>query len=324
MVAAREWDLWSTRARLVVTDPAALDRALLLVDDLLADVEVGGQPVPPRLGGERAASGTGRHRARLPDAGRPARRGARRRRARPTAPSTPRSAPRCRRSATTATSELRRERPGLVALVRPVPGWRTRPPRRRRLDAARGPRARPGRDRQGPWRPTAAAALVAERLGVGVLVSLGRRHRDRRPGTRGRLAGPGPGHRGRPRRPGLAAGRLRPRHLQHGPAYLAPRQRDAAPHRRPAHGRPGRRRSGAASASPPAPAAMANAAATATIVKGTRRARLALRPAAARPPRRPRRRGPPAQRLAGRAHGRWRHDRRPSGRSAAAPASSPW
>ena len=40
MVAAHEWDLWSTRARLVVTDPGALDEATARVRLLLDEVEM--------------------------------------------------------------------------------------------------------------------------------------------------------------------------------------------------------------------------------------------------------------------------------------------
>ncbi|MGZ4457234.1 MAG: FAD:protein FMN transferase [Nocardioides sp.] len=40
MVAAHEWDLWSTRARLVVTEPAALDEAVARVRVLLDEVEL--------------------------------------------------------------------------------------------------------------------------------------------------------------------------------------------------------------------------------------------------------------------------------------------
>ena len=38
-VAARDWELWSTSCRLVVTDPALLDEAAALVDDELALIE---------------------------------------------------------------------------------------------------------------------------------------------------------------------------------------------------------------------------------------------------------------------------------------------
>lgn len=39
MTAAREWNVWSTTARVVVTDPACLDEAVALTQDLLADVD---------------------------------------------------------------------------------------------------------------------------------------------------------------------------------------------------------------------------------------------------------------------------------------------
>lgn len=39
-VAGRDWELWSTSCRLVVTDPLVLPEATRLVDDLLADIEV--------------------------------------------------------------------------------------------------------------------------------------------------------------------------------------------------------------------------------------------------------------------------------------------
>lgn len=39
ITASRDWDLWSTRARLVVTNPDTLQAAASLVDHLLADIE---------------------------------------------------------------------------------------------------------------------------------------------------------------------------------------------------------------------------------------------------------------------------------------------
>ena len=172
MVAAREWELWSTRARLVVTDPGALDRALALVGDLLAEVEVAASRFRDdsevstlRPGADGTVRG-------LPDAGRPARRGPRGRGARRTVRWTPPSAPPCRRSATTATSGWSRAAPGWSPWCgrcraggpSTSPAVASRLPEGLELDLGATAKA-VAADR--------AAALVAERLGVGVLVSLG-------------------------------------------------------------------------------------------------------------------------------------------------------
>ncbi|GAA2136441.1 FAD:protein FMN transferase [Nocardioides koreensis] len=171
MVAAREWDLWSTRARLVVTDPAALDPALVLVDDLLAAVEGAASrfrpdsevsvlrpgpdgtvlvsPMLADLLGEALAAAERTDGAVDPTIG-------------------------------AALSALGYDRDirlvesgtGLVALVRPVPGWRTLRLAGRRLTLPDGLEL----DLGATAKAVAAdrtAALVAQRLGTGVLVSLG-------------------------------------------------------------------------------------------------------------------------------------------------------
>jgi thiamine biosynthesis lipoprotein len=171
MVAAREWELWSTRARLVVTDPAALDPALVLVDALLADVEAAASRFRPdsevsvlRPGPDGTVLVSPMLADLLEEALEAARRtdGA----VDPTIGAT--------LSALGYDRDIRlvESGPGLVALVRPVPGWRTLRLAGRRL----GLPARVQLDLGATAKAVAAdraAALVAERLGTGVLVSLG-------------------------------------------------------------------------------------------------------------------------------------------------------
>ncbi len=171
MVAARDWDLWSTRARLVVTDPAALDPALLLVDDLLADVEAAASrfrrdsevstlrpgpdgtvlvsPMLADLLGEALAAADRTDGAVDPTIG-----------------------------ATLAALGYDRDirlvesGTGLVALVRPVPGWRILRLAGRRLTLPEGLELDLGATAKAVAADR-AAALVADRLETGVLVSLG-------------------------------------------------------------------------------------------------------------------------------------------------------
>ena len=171
MVAAREWDLWSTRARLVVTDPAALDRALLLVDDLLADVEAAASRFRP--GSEVSVlrpgpDGTVLVSPVLADLLVEALGAAER---------TDGAVDPTIGAALSALGYDRDIRlveggPGLVALVRPVPGWRTLRLAGRRLTLPEGLELDLGATAKAVAADR-AAALVAERLGTGVLVSLG-------------------------------------------------------------------------------------------------------------------------------------------------------
>jgi len=171
MVAARDWELWSTRARLVVTDPGALDPALVLVDGLLAEVEAAASRFRPdsevstlRPG----ADGTVEVSPMLADLLGEALTAAEQTDGAvdPTIGAT--------LSALGYDRDIRlvESGRGLVALVRPVPGWRTLHLTGRRLRLPEGLELDLGATAKAVAADR-AAALVAERLGVGVLVSLG-------------------------------------------------------------------------------------------------------------------------------------------------------
>ena len=171
MVAAREWELWSTRARLVVTEPTALDRALLLVGDLLAEVEVAASRFRPdsevsalRPGPDGTVLVSPMLADLLVEALDAAERtdGA----VDPTIGAT--------LSALGYDRDIRlvESGTGLVALVRPVPGWRTLRLAGRRLTLPDGLDLDLGATAKAVAADR-AANLVAERLGTGVLVSLG-------------------------------------------------------------------------------------------------------------------------------------------------------
>ncbi|MFC4786982.1 FAD:protein FMN transferase [Nocardioides sp. MAHUQ-72] len=171
MEAARDWDLWSTRARLVVTEPAAMEQALLLVDDLLAEVERAASRFRPdsevstlRPGPDGTVLVSPVLADLLAEALDAARRtdGA----VDPTIGAT--------LSALGYDRDIRlvESGTGLVALVRPVPGWRTLRLAGRRLGLPDGIELDLGATAKAVAADR-AAALVAERLGVGVLVSLG-------------------------------------------------------------------------------------------------------------------------------------------------------
>jgi thiamine biosynthesis lipoprotein len=171
MVAAREWDLWSTRARLVVTDPGALDRALVLVDDLLAEVEAAASRFRPdsevrvlRPGPDGTVLVSSMLADLLVEA----------------LDAAERTDGAVDPTIGAALSALGYDRDirlvesgtGLVALVRPVPGWRTLRLAGRRLTLPEGLELDLGATAKAVAADR-AAALVAERLGTGVLVSLG-------------------------------------------------------------------------------------------------------------------------------------------------------
>lgn len=171
MVAAHEWDLWSTRARLVVTEPAVLDEAVARVRDLLDRVDLaasrfrddseignllpgpdGSVEVSPLLADLLAEAVEA---ARLTDGA-----------VDPTVGAT--------LSALGYDRDIRLVESGgrLVATVRPVPGWSRLRLAGRRLTMPAGLEL----DLGATAKAVAAdrcAALVAEQLGVGVLVSLG-------------------------------------------------------------------------------------------------------------------------------------------------------
>ena len=171
MVAAHEWELWSTRARLVVTEPGALDEATARVRILLDEVERAASRFRPDSEIRRLTpgpDGTVRLSPVLADLMAEALAAARRTGGAvdPTVGAT--------LSALGYDRDIRLVGDGAhrVARVRPVPGWErlrlvgnrlTLPPG---LELDLGATAKAvAADR--------AAALVADHLGVGVLVSLG-------------------------------------------------------------------------------------------------------------------------------------------------------
>jgi len=178
--AARDWDLWSTRARLVVTDQAALDPALALVHDLLEEVELAASRFRPDAEVRRLR----------PDPGDPDD---------PDGPDdSVRISPMLADLLTAALEDAERtggavdptvgatlsglgydrdirlveSGPQLVAVVRPVPGWRVLRLEGDRLRLPAGLEIDLGATAKAVAADR-AAALVAGRLGVGVLVSLG-------------------------------------------------------------------------------------------------------------------------------------------------------
>lgn len=171
MVAAHEWDLWSTRARLVVTDPAALDAARSLVDELLGEVELAASRfrsdseismLTPRSDGTVEVSPMLADLLTEAIAAARATDGA----VDPTIGAT--------LSALGYDRDIRLVESGgsMVALVRPVPGWGRLRLEGRRLSLPTGLEL----DLGATAKAVAAdrcAALVADRLGAGVLVALG-------------------------------------------------------------------------------------------------------------------------------------------------------
>lgn len=170
-VAARDWDLWSTRARLVVTRPEALEPALALVEDLLAEVELAASRFRPDAEVARLSPGpdgtvrvsamlAGLLTAALEDA------------ARTDGAVDP--------TVGAALSGLGYDRdirlvesgPRLVAVVRKVPGWQVLHLEGRDLRLPPGLEIDLGATAKAVAADR-AAALVAERLRVGVLVNLG-------------------------------------------------------------------------------------------------------------------------------------------------------
>jgi thiamine biosynthesis lipoprotein len=171
VIAAREWELWSTRARLVVTDPAALDPALLLVDDLLADVEAAASRFRPDSEVSVLApgpDGTVLVSPMLADLLEEALDAARR----TDGAVDPTIGASLAALGYDRDIRLVESGPGLVALVRPVPGWRTLRLAGRRLGLPAGVQLDLGATAKAVAADR-AAALVADRLGTGVLVSLG-------------------------------------------------------------------------------------------------------------------------------------------------------
>jgi thiamine biosynthesis lipoprotein len=170
-LAARDWELWSTRARLVVTDATALDPALELVHGLLEQVELAASRFRPDAEVQQLrpdADGTVRLSPMLADLLAAALEDA----ARTDGAVDP--------TVGAALSGLGYDRdirlvesgPRLVAVVRPVPGWRVLQLEGDRLRLPAGVEIDLGATAKAVAADR-AAALVAGRLGVGVLVSLG-------------------------------------------------------------------------------------------------------------------------------------------------------
>ena len=177
--AAVEWELWSTRARLVVTNPGVLASARELVDSYLAKVDDAANRFRERQR-DLPARRPLRRGHPLPDAGPPGRPRRWPPPSSPTATSTPRSAVRCAASATTATCSWSPATPARCARwSAPVPGYRSLRARGLPAPAARRGRARPRRHRQGrrrrPRRRARARRARHRRAG-----QPRRRHRHRR------------------------------------------------------------------------------------------------------------------------------------------------
>lgn len=171
MVAAHDWELWSTHARLVVTDPGALDEAVVRTRRLLAEVEEAASrfrddaevrrlvpgpdgtvlvsPVLADLLGEALAAARSTDGAVDPTVGASV-------------------------SALGYDRDIRLVESGgaVVALVRPAPGWGRLRLVGRRLTIPAGLELDLGATAKAVAADR-AAALVAERLGTGVLLSLG-------------------------------------------------------------------------------------------------------------------------------------------------------
>ena len=171
MTAAHEWDLWSTRARLVVTDPAALDGALALVNGLLDEVDLAASRFRPdseirslRPGPDGTTTVSPMLASLLTEALGVARRtgGA----VDPTVGAALASLGYDR------DIRLVEDGPRPVAVVRPVPGWSRLRLRGNTLTLPEGIELDLGATAKAVAADR-AAALVAERLGTGVLVSLG-------------------------------------------------------------------------------------------------------------------------------------------------------
>lgn len=171
MVAAHEWELWSTRARLVVTDAGALDEATARVRMLLDEVELAAsrfrddseiRTLSP------GADGTVEVSPMLADLLAEALRAART------------SGGAVDPTVGAALADLGYDRDirlvesggSLVARVRRVPGWHRLHLAGRRLTLPAGIELDLGATAKAAAADR-AAALVAERMGVGVLVSLG-------------------------------------------------------------------------------------------------------------------------------------------------------
>jgi thiamine biosynthesis lipoprotein len=171
MVATQEWDLWSTRARLVVTEPGSLPDALELVQDLLEEVELAASRFRPDSEIENLVpgpDGTVHLSPMLADLLGEALESAR---------TTDGAVDPTVGSALAAIGydrDIRLVEDGgtLRAVVRPVPGWRRLRLEADRLTLPAGIRLDLGASAKAVAADR-SAALVADRLGVGVLVSLG-------------------------------------------------------------------------------------------------------------------------------------------------------
>ena len=169
--AAYEWDLWSTRARLVVTDPDALDDARRLVEGKLGEVELASSrfrddsEIRRLVGGADGSCEVSPMLADLLAEALDAAQisgGA----VDPTVGAT--------LSDLGYDRDIRLVEQGttLVAVVRPVPGWKRVHLAGRRLTMPAGLELDLGATAKAAAADR-SAALVADRLGVGVLVALG-------------------------------------------------------------------------------------------------------------------------------------------------------
>lgn len=170
--AARDWDLWSTRCRLVVTEPARLDDAAALVDGVLREVELASSRFRPDSELLRLAPGAdgwtevGPVLAGLLEA------------ALRVAEETDGAVDPTIGSALIALgydtdiATVRTRGDVAITLTRPAPGWRSVTLEGDRLRLPRGVQLDLGATAKA-MAADQAAGRVAEELGCGVLVSLG-------------------------------------------------------------------------------------------------------------------------------------------------------
>ncbi len=263
-----QWPVWGTVARIVVTDPAAAGRGDRPGPGRAGRRGRGVQPVPgrlraaPRLPGRRPAGD------RQPAARRPGRRrrcGAARDTGGDVDPTV--GAALCGLGYDRDFAALTGRRVAPAVRVFPTPDWRAVRLRDRELTVPDGVLLDLGATAKAAAADR-AAARVAVRLGVGVLVALGGDIATAGTGAGRRLAGAGAGPARRPALHGPAAGRGGARHLQHRRADLG-RPGELLHHIvDPRTGRPARPVWRTVSVAAFSPACAANTLSTAAIVRG--------------------------------------------------------
>jgi thiamine biosynthesis lipoprotein len=172
-----QWSLWTTTARVVVTEPAAVDQARRITEDVCAEVDAAASRFRPDAEIHRVFRAAGRPMTVSPmlaelvaTALEAARRtdGA----VDPTVASAMRALGYDRDLALVNADALPVCGSSVRVVVRPVPGWQRVELDGRRLRVPPGVSLDLGATAKA-WAADRSAALVADRLGIGVLVSLG-------------------------------------------------------------------------------------------------------------------------------------------------------